>query len=138
MAAVIPTETLVNMLADALNTAGPLNVRLFQNAAVGNPTMTLAGLTEATFSGYAPVLIVPAVSEPAEDPDTAATQEFDITFAHSGGAVSNTVYGYYVTGDSTIGQQLMWMESDRLAPIAMKGISDVYEVLMLILATQES
>jgi hypothetical protein len=135
--AVITDTSLVNLLADALGGNAPLNVRLFKTDVPGNPTVTLGTLVEADFSGYAPVTITPAVASSTEEDDTATTQEFDLTFAHSGGAVSNSLYGYYVTSDGTGGQKLMWMERDEQAPISMSGLGDEYEVLIQVLATQE-
>lgn len=137
MGPVIPDESLVNLLADALGANAPLNLRLFKNDVPGDATVTLGMLTQADFSGYAPITLTPSVASSTEEDDTATTQEFDLSFAHSGGSVTNSLYGYYVTSDGTGGQQLMWMERDEQAPIPMQGLGDVYEVLIQILATQE-
>lgn len=137
MADVIPNAAVVNLLAGALNVNAPLNVRCFKNDLIGNPTTTLAQITEADFSGYAAITVTPAVAESLTQDGAAETQVFDLNFSHSGGAVSNSLYGYYVTSDGGAGQQLMWVSRDDQAPIPMASIGDVYEVLVEVLATQE-
>lgn len=137
MADVIPDASLVNLLAGALGVNAPINVRCFKNDIPASSTTTLAGIVEANFSGYAPITITPAVAVSLTEDGAAETQEFDLNFAHSGGSVSNNLYGYYVTSDGDAGQQLMWLSRDDVAPIPMKFAGDVYEVMIEVTATQE-
>lgn len=71
-------------------------VNLFQNDYIPTPSTVLADLTVATFSGYAPEVVaalLPAYLDPAGG---ASAQIATIQFDHSGGGVSNVVYGFWV------------------------------------------
>jgi len=112
------TLILDRLVADAqvLNT-----LKLFQNNHVPAVTDTQANYTEATFSGYASVDITALwgaafVNGNGQGEIDCATQ----TFSFGGGAVTNLVYGAYVT-DS--GGNLIYAERFA-APVSMSAVPD--------------
>jgi hypothetical protein len=79
--------------------AGNRTMRLFTAPAVPTAATLLAGVTEATFPGYAAVPLVPSGAPIVDGNGNGANPFPSATFTATGGA-PQTVYGWYVTDDS--------------------------------------
>jgi hypothetical protein len=137
VAAVIPPTSLVNLLQQALGTDDTITLHLFSDTITPSPTIGLGQLTECAFSGYAPIVLTPAVA-PVEDEDgVVGTQEMSASFEYGSGSTSGTVQGWYLTQDSSSTTKLVTYEVDDDAPITMASLGDAYDVTVTILAMQE-
>jgi hypothetical protein len=79
-------------------------VKLFKNDLVPTPDTVLADLTEADFTGYAPVTIAGAWNA-STDPQERGLVWYSalVPFSASGAAVPNIIYGWYVVNtDGTV------------------------------------
>lgn len=99
------------LLALALNLAsadlGVLQLRVYANDYTPTRDVTLADLTEATFSGYVPTALDPSLWSAPETLDGAAASWWDggvVLFTPSAGVV--ICYGMYVT--NAAGDVLIW------------------------------
>lgn len=99
--------TLFTPIATTYLNAGNTRLGLFQSNTTPSDSTTLAGLTAATFSGYA-VATVSTFITPTESANKARTQATSVDFTHNGGATSNTIYGYYVYDNAL--SKLLWAE----------------------------
>lgn len=82
-----------------------MSVRLFKNNITPGPSSVLADFTQADYSGYsAQAWTSSALSGSADGSGRAYISGAQLTFAHSGGGTSNTVYGVYVvqTGSGVV------------------------------------
>lgn len=71
-------------------------VHLFKNDIIPTAETVEADLTAADFSGYAPE-VVAALLDAYLDPGGGASAQLPtVQFDHSGGAVDNIIYGFYV------------------------------------------
>lgn len=77
---------------------GSFHLRLFKGDVTPDIETEAGDLTEADFSGYlAKTLTFPAVDAEVDDDHKAWWRFPEETFLHSGGGVSNGVYGWYLT-----------------------------------------
>jgi len=100
----------VAALSAFLNKITPQNMRLHLNA--NNVTltdaMTVGSFTEASFPGYASVVLDGALWQIT--PGAPAVAAYPVVFFTCTGAVSpQTIYGYYITRDGA--GDLMWAEA---------------------------
>jgi hypothetical protein len=137
MADLVPLEGLENLLQLVINNGFPLTARLFTAPAIPDETTTLAGITEATFSGYAPVTLAPLDPPEVSDDAVARSQVVTASFAHNGGPVANVVTGYYVTIEMPGGSQLLWVGQDDEYPLTFASVTDSVDLSLEILETQE-
>lgn len=97
---VVPTPMLLTGLTALLGSTGPFHLptlSLYQNNATLTRATTLADLTIATFTGYAPVAGL-AFSSPYIDVDgSALALGADNVFVATGSAIANVIYGYMLT-----------------------------------------
>jgi hypothetical protein len=116
---------MLDRIRAALNAPVITFLRLYQNNYTPVQGSVLADFTEATFSGYAQLAVTDfgaaaTVSNKAKIICAAAK-----VFSHSGGATSNTIYGYHVVylGAPTI------LYAERFAsPIVMAVSGDVISI----------
>lgn len=117
MAAITPNPQLIEILAAlAAGDYDALTMDLYQNDLDPTPLTVLGDFTVATYSGYAQKTAL-AFGTPYFNPDGIAemdlpSQQFD----HSGGAVANNIYGYYV---QKTGGGLLYAERLPDAPYPM-------------------
>lgn len=137
MAAVIPTDSLVNLLQNAFGTSDTVTLRLFSDSITPSPTIGLGQLTECTFSGYAPIVLTPAVAPLDDEAGVVSTQDFSVSFEQNGGSVSQSVMGWFMTLDGSASQKLVGYEVDEDAPVPMVSLGDTYDVNVSVLAIQE-
>lgn len=125
---VLPTDALVYALGairDSIMTDGN-TLRLMKNDAPLGLGTNVDDLVEADFSGYSPL---PLTQWGAAMPDTnnnATMSEVAHTFTQTSPAVSNVVYGYFVTLDVT--GELLWAEKGAPGGFAMDGAGKTYSV----------
>lgn len=98
---------------------------LFQNNATVNDATTLAGITEADFDGYAREPLATHWGTPGMVAGRASVDTDLITFTKAAGATTNNIYGYYVVDSAG---DLLFLEKDPAAPIAMSTTGDTYSV----------
>lgn len=118
---VIPIAASPNVLAYLAyiwsQVGAKLTCKLYQNDVTPDKDTVIGDLTEATFSGYAPVTITGwnfgSVGLDAEDRAVTVGDNVPI-FTHSGGATDNMIYGYYVVDN--VGA-LMWVQRIDEAPV---------------------
>ena len=78
-----------------------IKMRLFKNNFTPTRASVLADFTEADFSGYLAVNVNESdASNGALNRHEKITQ--NITFTHDGGATNNTIYGWYLEGNSSV------------------------------------
>ena len=127
---IVPNSEWLAMLTALIATGAPWNggkVHLFQNNIVLGPTVTLANLTEADFTGYAASSAV-TWGTPGYLPNgtavvTGDTKQFQVG---STPTVFNTVYGWYLT-DST-GAILIFARSFD-TPVVLSAALQIVDVL---------
>jgi hypothetical protein len=73
---------------------------LFQNNATISHSTVLADLTEATFSGYASIILSGGTVQSSLDGTNRAVTLFNMVSWTKAGATGNTIYGYYYTDGS--------------------------------------
>lgn len=105
---VIPQAGLANLLRLAFRFSLPLYAHQFKNAAVIGDATTLADLVEADYSGYAPILLDDNTDPVALPGGKMRVGLKTVVFAHNGGGVANTVYGYYVAAHDGATQLFLW------------------------------
>lgn len=137
MADVIPTEGLENLLDMVLDAPGDKKVRLFKNNLTVVDSTVLGDFVEATYSGYAPLVLAPVRDPDVEVPGVVRSQPIDVEFTHNGGPVSNLIYGYYVTYDLAGVTKFLWGGRFDDGPNTMAAITDVVEYGLEIRETQE-
>lgn len=92
-------QNVVELQTIAENLLSPCVLELFQNNVIVDADTVLAGLTKATYSGYAGITIT-SFGEPITNPDFSASIVGPLTqFNHNGGITANTIYGAYITDD---------------------------------------
>jgi hypothetical protein len=126
---VYPRAALRTILATYTAVGGYLagaKMHLFQNNLVPNPLNVLADFTEATFTGY----VVPAaITWNTPYTDSAGSAEVIGTvqqFEATGSAITNIVYGYFVTDGA--GAVLLYAESFS-TPVSVAQAGDAVIVL---------
>jgi len=111
-----------SILADAAAAGKILDgalVHLYQNNYNPTPFDVIADYTEATYTGYASQAVASAAWNPVVQADgSAGLIGPGLFFNPTGTAITNVVYGYYVT-DST-GATVLWGERFA-APVGMTG-----------------
>jgi hypothetical protein len=137
MADTIPLEGLQNLLSLVVGSAFPIKCRLFKNNLTVTLATVLADLTEADFSGYAPQNVAPLDPPVEADEGIVRSQVVSVTFAHDGGAVANTVHGYYVTIELPGGTALLWVGQDDNFPFTYSDVTHMQVVDVEVLETQE-
>lgn len=137
MADLIPIEGLENLLDLVVDAPYPKKVRLFKNNLTAGLDTVLADLAEADFSGYEAQDLVPFGPPEDAGDGVARSQVVSTVFAHDGGPVANTVYGYYVTYEPPTGTQLLWVGTDDQYPYLFNGTTSGLLVDVEILETQE-
>lgn len=104
-----------------MNSAGGVALKLYQNNYTPVQGSVFASFTEATFSGYATAAITDLGAPVTTSNKAVSTSAAAKVFTHSGGGVSNTVYGYYVVDAATFA--VVWAERFS-APITMSSAVD--------------
>lgn len=105
MAAKIPDAGKLLALTILFASGRNPKLRLFKNNVTVGAGTTLAGLTEADFSGYG-AIDISSLSSPAIDGAGKGFREIlGNTFTHNGGGTANTCYGWYVTIDDLASSQ---------------------------------
>lgn len=93
----VGSMALINkMLIAALYTDEGYTLKLFQNNASINAYTATSDLQEANFSGYEPVLLTRAQWKAPVLVGTKAVCLYENEITWTAGAISNTIYGYYV------------------------------------------
>lgn len=90
----------VKTLQFVTNNAVPedLELHLFQNDVTPDGTTVIGGLTEATFSGYASVELVPATWGFTTASTAVALYGAAVNFTSDADSQNQPIYGYYITG----------------------------------------
>lgn len=124
---------LLSMIKNEATFAG-IHLHLYKNNYTPVDATVLGDFTEANFDGYASE--VPTFTIPAEVANKASMNDSSPrTFTHDGGAIANTVYGYYVTCDA--GPVLMWAERFS-APVSMSALGDSLSVQLYFTLNSEN
>jgi len=117
----------------ALINADTIAIKLFQNDLTPGPNTVVGDFVEADFSGYA-VVAVNQVGIAWDDDDGNAAQSFDNAhFQGTTGAVTNTIYGWWMTGtiDGVTANQLI--QAKRFdTPIPVNGSMDAIDFIPLL------
>lgn len=125
---VMPTGGLVFALAairgNMLDEGNTL--RLMKNDVALGLGTTEGDLIECDFSGYAPLPLTQWGAAAADVSGNAAMQEVQHTWVQESSAVTNTVYGYYVTLDST--GELLFAEKGQAGGFMMDSAGKTYSV----------
>lgn len=108
---------------------------LFQNNITPDPTLVLADLTPADFSGYNGLVQIDNWSTPVIVNGHAKSIASLIEWAHDGGVINNDIYGYYVV-DATQ-TKLLWLQLDPNPPVVMQPGSPPYQVIPVFTFTSE-
>ncbi len=124
MAATTPNEGLLSLLNTLILGSGLFNIRLYQNRIDWNSGIVLAGVTEATYSGYSAVGLV--------FPNTATISLSGLgqlvanlaQFIVGAGGVTNNIYGYFITYDDGVSHALVFGEELPSAPLPMQVPGD--------------
>lgn len=118
MPLVIPTDSLVVAIQGVSDgQLGGGSIRLFTNDFVPGPNTVLADITEATFSGYAAV-VTANWGQPFLNPQGFVEVDApSAQFNHNGGAIVESVFGYYVTD---AGGALVTVERFAAGPYLME------------------
>lgn len=124
MPLVIPFTSELVQLATLRDLFDTMTLHLYKNDYTPLDTSDVLDFVEADFSGYAAQL-ANAWGIPFFDVDRGRINEVIHDFIHSGGAVNNSIYGYYFT--YTDGS-LAWAERNPLGPVTV-GPSVTYSVL---------
>lgn len=103
----------------------PLYLRLFQNNHTPAHGDTIASYTEATFGGYA-AIVVNDLNVIGVSLSVALAQAGVKVFICTGGP-SNNIYGYYLTNASNT--NVYWAQYDDLSPVPIGNLGDVYVVV---------
>jgi Tfp pilus assembly major pilin PilA len=115
-----------DLLAMADLIAGVLTgvkIHLYQNNTTYNPNVTtLLDLTEATYTGYAPVTLTWDAASVSDDGNV-ETHSNRVTWRPTDGVTPNDIYGYYIT--DTAGTALLGGGRFDGAPLPMHGALDV-------------
>lgn len=106
---------------DALVAARTYSVRLYQNNYTPVVGSVLANFTIATYSGYASQNAAFGASS-IDANGNAKADAAALTFAHSGGATSNSIYGYYVV--DTGANKVVFAERFAGAPLSFAIAGD--------------
>ena len=102
-------------------------LHLYQNNITPADGDTLATYTEATFSGYAEITLDAWSAAFTDAGNKARVEEEAREFLHNGGAVNNSIYGYYITNVGST--QLLWAERNPAAPVVINAGNPSYTVL---------
>jgi len=101
-----------------------LTVHLYQNDKVPAAADTAADYTPATFSGYAAQNMsgwgVPSIAG-----GVAQVAPGTYSWTHSGGAVANTIYGWYAT---SLEGKLIMVSRRGAGPVTLNGAGQTYSV----------
>jgi hypothetical protein len=96
-------------------------VNLFQNDVTPTPATVLGDLTVATFSGYAAIVVAALLAAYLDPIGGASAQIGTVQFDHSGGAVANTIYGFWV--ETAGGVLILAGRFDQAVPMNVLGDS---------------
>lgn len=99
-----------------------LTWHLFVNNHTPAVTDTLAGLTEATFAGYAAVYGITWGAPTLDANNNYKLSAADIVWTATGTTPANTVYGYYATDLSGV----LVLEEDNGAPFVVSAVGAQY------------
>jgi len=113
MAIVVPNEGELElarkMLKDALSTDEDYSLKLFANDYTPISTTTAADFTDPVFTGYA---VKTLTRSDWDNPITLANgdaySEYSVEQSWTCGATGDTVYGYYIEGDTS--GKVLWSE----------------------------
>jgi len=125
MALVICNGGKTKLLQQLLTYLNGLTLRLFQNNINLAITDTAGTYTEATFTGYSAIALGAWGTAFLNASSLAETDEVVRTFSQTGTAVTNTIYGYYIT-DS--GGNLIYAEKNPNGSFAMNTAGLTYSV----------
>ncbi|MFN4259769.1 MAG: hypothetical protein ACK4RK_10760 [Gemmataceae bacterium] len=113
----VPDDSELILLDVLRGNWGDLTLRLYQNDHTPSDDDTVADYAEADFSGYDAIPLLEANwSVATTEAGKAMTSYEEQTFEHDGGAVSNSIYGYYVVNAA---DELLWAERAAGAPLNM-------------------
>jgi hypothetical protein len=146
---VFPTQAMLNRLATILGAdtgsiaaAAAPKVHLAQAVFTPGPGLTLGGLTEATFVGYAALSGAPGAVIPFTDPltglqtinlpDPAGGWHFGVT---GGAGLPQTMYGWYVT-DS--GQTTLWGAQLFITPVVLTATGQGVDIPLVRFALSQA
>lgn len=104
-------------------------VHLFKNAATVDHTLTLGGLTEADFSGYASIVLTGGAVQAALDASRRAVILWDfVSWTKSGVTANANIYGYYYTdsGGALIGAELWDASEPMVTDGTVLGFTPMY------------
>lgn len=115
----VQRRAIVNELIGAGNFLDAAVIHLYKNDYTPGPATVVGDFTEADFTGYAASAIV-VWGTVLTDPSNVAYVAGDAkTFASTGSAVPNTIYGYWAQGAGGL------MYAERFdAPIPILGVGD--------------
>lgn len=104
--------------------ASNLRVGLYTARTGAGKAVTIVSITVATYSGYAAQ--TPAWSPIADSAAGRSKQEaVELTYAHSGGGVANTITGWYLFNSST---NKLWFYEDFVTAITLDSSGDNIKV----------
>lgn len=95
-------------------------VKLFKNDVLPTPSMVEADLEEADFSGYAAEVVAALLGAYLDPGGGASAQLPTVQFEHSGGAVDNIIYGFWV--QSAAPADKTWVIARFQDPIPMSQL----------------
>ncbi len=118
---IVPTVSKQPMLqlTTGLYNEHPYRIRLWQNNIIPGAGTAKADFTEATFTGYASILLSGLVSVAGYDIQNRAVNEWSACTWTKSGVTGNTIYGYWVENISAV---LLWCERfDSPIPMTSDG-----------------
>lgn len=124
MSLVVPLDSQLIQLGVLKPNFNTLTLRLYKNDYTPDEESDSLDFVEANFSGYA----AQAANNwgiPFTDVDRGRINEVIHDFAHNGGVVSNSIYGYWLTYPDG---SLAWAERNDLGPVNV-GPTVTYSVL---------
>jgi hypothetical protein len=116
-----------NNLKEACN--GEMTLHLFQNNVAVGYGDTIATYTEATFDGYAPILLPAGSVAFNAGPNDAAWSWPMQTFTMTGSHTPNNIYGYYVTmNDLTTATPSLYFSENFSPGLVMNAPGDAFSI----------
>jgi len=107
---------------------GNWRLHLFKNDfdPAANPTFDAADLTEADFSGYAPIVSNNWATSVTQGDGSALSQDDIRTFTRAAGATSNSVYGYYLMDQTN--NRIAFAGRVTDAPVNFNNVGDTHSI----------
>jgi len=96
-------------------------VKLFTNDVSVTPSILLADLDEADFSGYAEIEVAALLPAYLDPEGGASAQIATVQFNHSGGPVANTIFGAWV--ETAAGDLRLVIKFEEGVPMQLLGDS---------------